>query len=170
MTIRWKRALMQGVVVGFLLLTFYWIPTWRFQPEYAFAFRAIGVLCKSCNPIPDAAVVALLEQGRSQWHTCLKIEGKDPSPRLLTRLQSVDKAIVPASQCTRSDQTGFRAPSGKQAMAVSLHDWHRVSLNKATVSTSDSPGFILGGSGWVCDLHRSGDLWLVDDCRMEWIS
>lgn len=170
MTIRWKRALTQGVAAASLLLALYWIPTWRFQPEVAFVFRATEVLCKSCNPIPDSAVVALLDQGRSQWHTCLRIEEADPSPALLARLHSLDRKIVSFSQCTRSDETGFSTPGGKQAMAVSLHEWRRVSLTKATVSTSESPGFILGGSGWTCDLRRSGDLWSVGDCRMEWIS
>ncbi len=161
---------MQGAAAGSLLLALYWIPTWRFQPEYTLVFRAIGTVCPSCNPIPDDAVVALLERERSQWHTCLKIEGRDPSLILLARMERLGKRIVPASDCTRSDEDGFRTSDGKQAMAFSLHDWHRISLNRAVVSTSESPGFILGGSGWTCELHRSGDQWLVEDCRMEWIS
>lgn len=170
MVIHWKRALAHGATAASLLLVFYWVPTWRPQWEYAPVFRVVGALCKSCNPIPDEAVVALLDDGRSMWHTCLLVEGKDPSPTLLARAKMVDKTVVPKSQCTHSYETGLHTPSGKQAMAVSIKDWHRISLNKATVSISEAPGFVLGGSGWTCEFHRSGESWTVGDCRMDWIS
>ena len=160
----------QGAAAAVLLLGLYWALTWRPQWEFAPVFRVVGVLCKSCNSVPDEVVVALLDDGRSTWHTCLLVDGKDPSPVLLARVKAVDKTVVPKSQCTQSDQTGYQAPGGKQAMGVSIRNWHRVSLTKATVSISEVPGFILGGSGWTCELYRSEESWAVGECRMDWIS
>jgi len=170
MTIRWMRIVRRGAVAGLLLLFVYWVPTWRPQVEYAFVFRAIGTVCASCNALPDDAVVALMERSWSHQYTCLMIEGQDPTPALLVRVQSIDERIVPASQCTRTDLTGYRTPDDTQVLLLFLHDWQRTSLTRATVSIGRSPGYILGGSGSVCELRRLGDGWVVEGCRMTWIS
>ena len=170
MGIRWRRTFSLGLVAGFLALTLLWIPTWRYQPEFGLVYRAINAVCKTCNPIPRDAVIALLDDGPSQVATCLVVEGRDPSPPLLARVRAVDKMAVPASQCTRTDEAGYQTPDGKQALRVSIRDWTRISRTKATVSIADSPGFILGGSGWTCILYRSENEWKVDECRMDWIS
>lgn len=170
MGIRWRRTFSLGLMTGLLALMLLWIPTWRYQPEFGLAYRAINAVCKTCNPIPREAVIALLDDGPSTFATCLVVEGMDPSPTLLAKVRTVDKTAVPASQCTRTDETGYQTPDGKQALHVSIQDWTRVSRTRATVLIADSPGFILGGSGFTCTLYKRGSEWKVDKCRMDWIS
>lgn len=170
MVIRWKRALFRGLVTAALALAVITATTLRYQPEFAPLYRVANAVCSTCNPIPNQAVLALLE-GPSVFTTCLVIEKKDPSPTLLAQARTVDSTAVPASQCTRTDETGYRTPDGKQALRIAIYDWHRISRTKATVSISEVPGYVLGGAGSTCNLYRNGDGdWKVDDCRMQWIS
>jgi hypothetical protein len=169
MRVRWKRALAEGALAAVILFGTYASLSLGSKWEYRFWYGVVGRICTSCNPMPDQVVLVIVGRASSR-SACLTINGADPSPAILADARRARSGVFPLGECSRTDATGFRTPTGGSAELVAIQDWRRLSRTSASVSVSYAPGYLLGGSGWTYTLRRYGDEWLIVDEEMAWIS
>lgn len=104
----------------------------------------------------------------------LRIEGGDPSPALLNRLNS-SRTVLPASESEMRlevdvDRGVFHRESGQRGVLYELHEIQRVGGNRVRADAMFYP-HPEGAEGYRCEMEeQSEDSWNVGSCQMTWIS
>lgn len=104
---------------------------------------------------------------------CLEIEGKlDPSPELLRRFAGNQPPVKKASLCSFKGGTGrggVEDETGAKGLIFRIDTIQHASADTATVEG----GYFeagLSASGNIYELVKEGDLWIVKQDTMKWIS
>jgi len=98
---------------------------------------------------------------------CLSIDkgraGSDPPAAVLGALRKRHSAVLVHSQCSKMFQD-LAAVHDTILIAVSLDS---VAMNRVSLRTWRSG---LWGAGYSCAVRKRENAWILEQCRMEWIS
>ena len=118
---------------------------------------------------PDSAVVALVKDiGAGQDGTifCLRIDGKDPSKALISKIRATSASFRPSSECKSKNNAIRHTPTGKRAAQIWLSDFRLTDKNRAKANISSYAGPLAGGH-WSAKLKLVGGVWTVEATRND---
>lgn len=144
-----------------------------------------GYYAWTLRPVSSADQLAIREKvalhliadhGTGIWkdgHHFLRVEGENPSPELLKRINQTH-SVLPVSQAEirleDSEKRGvFHRKSGERGVLYSVDEITRTGFVRVQIDATFYP-HPQGAEGYKCDVEQSEGTWQVESCEMAWIS
>src|SRR6478672_3705275 len=118
---------------------------------------------------PDSAVVALVQDigaGQDGTILCLRVDGKDPSKALISKIRATSTSFRPGSECKSKNNAIRHTPTGKRAAQIWLSDFRLTDKNRAKAKISSYAGPLAGGH-WSTKLRLVEGVWTIEATRNE---
>ena len=118
---------------------------------------------------PDSAVIAIAKDigaAKDETILCLRIDGKDPSRALVSKIRAASASFRPGSECKSKNNAIRHTPTGKRAAQIWVSDFRLTDKNRAKAKISSYAGPLAGGH-WSAKLRLVDGVWTIEATRND---